>query len=152
MSQAKSIDVLIIGAGPAGASAAAALSEQGHRVVILEREKFPRYHIGGSLLPFCYEPLKRLGLIEKLKTSHFTKKYSVQFVSANGKASQPFYFFNRYDRETVAETWQVLRSEFDAMLVENARAKGAAILEEITVTSLLREGERVVGVRVRDKD
>src|SRR5215204_648044 len=132
MSQAKSIDVLIIGAGPAGASAAAALSEQGHRVVILEREKFPRYHIGESLLPFCYEPLKRLGLVEKLKASQFVKKYSVQFISPNGKASQPFYFFNRYDRETVAQTWQVLRSEFDHMLVENTRAKGAQVLEEMT--------------------
>src|SRR5436190_3403027 len=151
MSQAKSIDVLIIGAGPAGASAAAALSEQGHRVVILEREKFPRYHIGESLLPFCYEPLKRLGLVEKLKASHFVKKYSVQFISPNGRASQPFYFFNRYDRETVAQTWQILRSEFDEMLANNARAKGATLLEEMTVTSLLREGERVVGARARDK-
>ncbi|HEY0548322.1 MAG TPA: NAD(P)/FAD-dependent oxidoreductase [Verrucomicrobiae bacterium] len=151
MKASADIDVLIIGAGPAGSTAAALLAEHGHRVVVLEREKFPRYHIGESLLPFCYEPLKRLGLIEKLKASHFTKKYSVQFVSPNGKASQPFYFFNRYDRETVAQTWQVLRSEFDAMLVENARARGATILEEITVTSLLREGERVVGVRVREK-
>jgi flavin-dependent dehydrogenase len=151
MSEAKSIDILIIGAGPAGASAAAALSEQGHRVVILEREKFPRYHIGESLLPFCYEPLKRLGLIEKLKASHFVKKYSVQFISPNGKASQPFYFFNRYDRETVAQTWQILRSEFDEMLANNARAKGATLLEEMTVTSLLRDGERVVGARARDK-
>src|SRR5262245_49338499 len=101
------------------------------------------------MLPFCYEPLKRLGLIEKLKDSHFVKKYSVQFISPNGKASQPFYFFNRYDRETIAQTWQVLRSEFDAMLVENARTKGATILEGVTVTSLMREGERVVGVRTR---
>jgi flavin-dependent dehydrogenase len=151
MSQDKSIDVLIIGAGPAGASAAAALCEQGHHVVILEREKFPRYHIGESLLPFCYEPLKRLGLIEKLKASHFVKKYSVQFISPNGRASQPFYFFNRYDRETVAQTWQILRSEFDEMLANNARAKGATLLEEMTVTSLLRDGERVVGARARDK-
>ena len=148
----KPIDVLIIGAGPAGTSAAALLTEQGHRVLVLEREKFPRYHIGESMLPFCYEPLKRLGLIEKLKDSHFTKKYSVQFISPNGKASQPFYFFNRYDRDTIAQTWQVLRSEFDALLVENARARGATILEGVTVTSLLREGERVVGVRTRDED
>jgi flavin-dependent dehydrogenase len=146
-----SIDVLIIGAGPAGTSAAAVLAEQGHRVLVLEREKFPRYHIGESMLPFCYGPLKRLGLIEKLKDSHFVKKYSVQFISPNGKASQPFYFFNRYDRDTIAQTWQVLRSEFDAMLVENARTKGARILEGITVTSLLREGERVVGVQARDE-
>src|SRR5438045_6238931 len=145
-------DAVIIGAGPAGSAAATVLAEHGRRVLVLERETFPRYHVGESLLPFTFEPLKRLGMIEKMKASAFVKKYSVQFVSQSGKASQPFYFFNRYDRETVAQTWQVLRSEFDAMLVENARAKGAAILEEITVTSLLREGERVVGVRVRDKD
>jgi flavin-dependent dehydrogenase len=145
-------DVLIIGAGPAGASAAAVLAEKGHRVLVLERETFPRYHIGESLLPFCYGPLNRLGLIEKLKASHFVKKYSVQFVSPNGKASQPFYFFNRYDRETVAQTWQVLRSEFDEMLVNHARAKGATILEGVSVTALLRDGERVIGARTRSRD
>ena len=75
-----SSDVLIIGAGPAGTTAAAMLAERGHKVVVLEREKFPRYHIGESLLPFCYEPLKRLGLIDKLKASQFVKKYSVQFI------------------------------------------------------------------------
>jgi flavin-dependent dehydrogenase len=151
MTNQKPLDVLIIGAGPAGASAATVLAEKGHHVVVLEREKFPRYHIGESLLPFCYEPLRRLGLIEKLKASSFVKKYSVQFVSPNGKASQPFYFFDRYDRETVAQTWQVLRSEFDMLLTANARAKGATVLEGMTVTSLLREGERVIGVRACDE-
>src|SRR5882724_3199378 len=145
-------DVLIIGAGPAGSSSSALLAEKGHRVLVLEREKFPRYHIGESLLPFTYQPLQRLGLIDKMRQSAFVKKYSVQFVSPNGKASQPFYFFNRYDRETVAQTWQVLRSEFDLMLMENARVKGATVIEEVTVKELLKEHGRVVGARAQHKD
>src|SRR5947208_10627007 len=144
-------EVIIIGAGPAGCAAASILREHGHRVLVLEREKFPRYHVGESLLPFTFYPLQRLGLIEKMRQSHFIKKYSVQFVSPSGKASQPFYFFTRYN-EDVAQTWQVLRSEFDQMLVENARAKGATVLEQVTVTKLLREGERVVGVEAQRAD
>src|SRR5438552_13411037 len=142
-------EVLIIGAGPAGSSAAAVLAEHGHRVLLLEREKFPRYHIGESLLPFTFYPLQRLGLIETMRQSAFIKKYSVQFISQSGKASQPFYFFNRYDRETVGQTWQVLRSEFDLMLMENARAKGAKVLEEVTVKEFLQDGERIAGVRAQ---
>jgi flavin-dependent dehydrogenase len=143
-------DALIIGAGPAGSAAAAILAEKGRRALVLEREKFPRYHVGESLLPFTFYPLHRLGLIDKMRRSAFVKKYSVQFVSANGKASQPFYFFNRYDRETVAQTWQVLRSEFDQMLVENAREKGATVLEQVTVTRLLEENGLVIGVAAKD--
>jgi len=124
----------------------------GHRVLVLEREKFPRYHIGESLLPFTYQPLKRLGLVDRMKKSAFVKKYSVQFVSPSGRASLPFYFFNRYDRETVAQTWQVLRSEFDQMLMENARVKGAEVKEETKVLELLREGDRVVGARAQAKN
>lgn len=146
------LDVLILGAGPSGSSAAALLAEKGHRVLVLEREKFPRYHIGESLLPFTYQPLQRLGLIDRMKKSAFVKKYSVQFVSPSGRASLPFYFFNRYDRESIAQTWQVLRSEFDQMLLENARAKGAEVREEITVKELIWEDGRVLGVRAQDKD
>ncbi len=145
-------DVLIIGAGPAGSAASALLAEMGHRVLVLEGEKFPRYHIGESLLPFTFHPLQRLGLLDKMRQSAFVKKYSAQFISPSGKASQPFYFFTRYDRDTVAQTWQVLRSEFDLMLMDNARAKGAAVLEEIIVTGLLKEGDRVVGVRAQGQD
>jgi flavin-dependent dehydrogenase len=146
------IDVLVLGAGPAGATVSALLAEQGRRVLVLEREKFPRYHIGESLLPFTYHPLKRLGLIERMKQSAFVKKYSVQFVSPSGRASLPFYFFNRYDRDSVAQTWQVLRSEFDQMLLDNARAKGASVREETTVTELVWEGSRVVGARAQTRD
>src|SRR5204863_587076 len=131
-------DALIIGGGPCGAATGAILGEHGHRALILEREKFPRYHIGESLLPFTYHPLQRLGLIEKMRQSAFIKKYSVQFVSPSGKASQPFYFFNRYDQD-VAQTWQVLRSEFDLIVLNNARAQGARVMEETTVREFIRE-------------
>src|SRR6266536_3353394 len=151
MKNSSDCDVLIIGAGPAGSAAAALLAETGHRVLVLEREKFPRYHVGESLLPFTFQPLERLGLIERMRQSAFVKKYSVQFVSPSGKASEPFYFFNRYDRDTIAQTWQVLRSEFDQVLLENARDKGATVLEETAVTSLLQKGHRVVGVRARNQ-
>jgi flavin-dependent dehydrogenase len=127
MNTSDPFDTIVIGAGPAGSTAAALLAEQGSRVLVLEREKFPRYHIGESLLPFTCFPLKRLGLLDRMRQSEFVKKYSVQFISSSGKASQPFYFSTRYEAG-VAQTWQVLRSEFDLMLMENARAEGATVL------------------------
>ena len=147
-----SYDVIIIGGGPSGASAAAILGEYGHRVLVLEREKFPRYHVGESMIPFTFQPMQRLGLVDMMKKSVFQKKFSVQFVAPNGKASQPFYFYNRYDRETVAQTWQVLRSEFDALLLDHARKRGAEVRHEVTVKELIwekAETERVVGVRAQ---
>jgi flavin-dependent dehydrogenase len=147
----KNWDAIVIGGGPAGSSVSAILAEYGHRVLVLEREKFPRYHIGESLIPFTYQPLERLGLIPLMKKSGFVKKYSVVFISRSGRASEPFYFFTRYDRESVAQTWQVLRSEFDQILMDNARSKGAKVAEEVTVKELLREGDRVVGVRAQLK-
>ena len=151
MSQNGQFDALLIGAGPSGSTAAALLAEHGHNVLLIEREKFPRYHIGESLLPFTFEPLKRLGLIERMRASAFIKKYSVQFISTSGRASQPFYFNTRYD-DDVAQTWQVLRSEFDQMLLDHARDKGANVVEETEVLELLRDGDRVTGVRVRQSD
>jgi len=146
-------DVIIIGGGPAGAATGSLLAEYGHRVLILEREKFPRYHVGESLIPFTFGPLERLGLVERMKASHFQKKYSVMFVQPDGKRSQPFYFHTRYDINTVAQTWQVLRSEFDEMLLRHAAEHGAEVREECTVTALLRDAdEAVTGVTVKNAD
>jgi flavin-dependent dehydrogenase len=144
-------DAVLIGGGPSGSCAAAILAEYRHRVLILEKAKFPRYHIGESLIPFTFGPLERIGMIPKMKASHFVKKYSVTFVQPDGRRSQPFYFFTRYDRETVAQTWQVLRSEFDQMLLDNAREKGAEVREETNVNRLLIENGKVVGVEATDK-
>lgn len=146
-------DVLIIGGGPAGASTAAILAEHGHKVLVLEREKFPRYHIGESLIPFTYGPLKRLGVIPKMKSSGFTKKFSVSFVQPDGRKSVPFYFHTRYDIDTIAQTWQVTRAEFDVMMLDNAREKGAEVREETTVTKLLKnDSGRVIGVEIQDRE
>jgi flavin-dependent dehydrogenase len=149
--ETESYDAVLIGGGPGGSCVGAILGEYGHRVLILEREKFPRYHIGESLIPFTFGPLERIGMIPKMKASHFVKKYSVTFVQPDGRRSQPFYFFNRYDRETVAQTWQVLRAEFDQMLLANAREKGAEVREETTVNRLLMDGDRVLGVEATDR-
>jgi flavin-dependent dehydrogenase len=151
MKMSDTADAIIIGGGPSGSCASAILAEYGHRVIVIEREKFPRYHIGESLIPFTFGPLERLGMIPKMKASHFVRKFSVTFVQPDGRRSQPFYFFNRYDRETVAQTWQVLRSEFDQMLLDNAREKGAEVREETTVNRLLMDGDRVAGVEVTDR-
>lgn len=149
--RSEEFEAILIGGGPAGSCAASILAEHGHNVLVIEREKFPRYHIGESLIPFTFGPLERIGMIPKMRASTFVKKYSVTFVQPDGRRSQPFYFFNRYDRQTVAQTWQVLRSEFDLMLLDNAREKGAVVREETTVNRLLMEGDRVVGVEVTEK-
>ena len=75
-------------------------------------------------------------MLDKMKQSAFTKKYSVQFVSPDGRASVPFYFHTHLEHEA-AQTWQVLRSEFDQLMLDNAREKGAVVHEETTV----REGD-----------
>jgi flavin-dependent dehydrogenase len=87
-----------------------------------------------------------------MRASAFQKKYSVSFVQPDGRQSAPFYFHTRYDRNTIAQTWQVLRSDFDQMLVDHARERGVEVLEELTVTRLLKEDDRVTGIEVKDKD
>jgi len=93
----KNYDAIVVGAGPAGSSTAALLAKKGHDVLVVEKEKFPRYHVGESLMPFCYFPLERLGLVDTLMESANPRKYCVQFVRQDGFLSQPFYFFQHFD-------------------------------------------------------
>ena len=97
-------EAIVIGGGPAGSTAGALLAEKGHATVILEKEKFPRYHIGESLMPFCYFTLERLGVVDKLMESACPRKYCVQFVRQDGSLSQPFYFFQHMDHPA-STTW-----------------------------------------------
>ena len=147
-------DAIVIGAGPAGTSAAAVLAEHGRRVVVLERERESLYRIGESLIPFCWHPLNRLGLVDEIRGSGFVvEKNSVQFVGLRGNVSKPFYFFQHTDHPC-ARTWQVVRRDFDRLLRRNAEDKGADLRFGVTVKGLLEDDEarRVVGVSVADED
>jgi flavin-dependent dehydrogenase len=147
----ETFDVIVIGGGPSGATAAALLAEKGRSVVVLEKEKFPRYHVGESLMPFCYFTLQRLGVLDEMEKHSFVKKHSVQFVTKDGRVSEPFYFFQHLDHPA-ATTWQVERSVFDEMLLRNAEAKGAEVREETMVRKFLYDGKTVTGVLARGSD
>ena len=144
-------DTIVIGGGPGGSTVATLVAEQGHRVLLLEREAEPTFKIGESLIPATYWTFKRLGMLEKLRTSHFPQKYSVQFYSRTGKASMPFYFFQTNPHES-AVTWQVLRSEFDEMLLDNAKEKGVEICRGASVREVLFDGDTATGVAVQNTD
>jgi flavin-dependent dehydrogenase len=150
-SPAPAYDVVVVGGGPAGSTVSTLVAGRGIRTAVFERERFPRFHIGESLIPETYWVLKRLGMLEKMQRSRFVKKYSVQFVNATGKLSAPFYFWDNKPHEC-SQTWQVVRSEFDQMMLENAREHGVDAHEGVHVLDVLFEGERAVGVRIKDAD
>jgi flavin-dependent dehydrogenase len=139
----------VIGGGPAGSTVSTLIAQRGHRVAVFERERFPRFHIGESLIPETYWVLQRLNMLPKMHRSPFIKKYSVQFVNALGRQSAPFYFRDNKPHEC-SQTWQVVRSEFDTMMLDNAREHGVDAHEGVHVLDVLFEDDRAVGVRIRD--
>jgi flavin-dependent dehydrogenase len=146
-----SAEVIVIGGGPAGSTVSTLLAQQGHKVKLFERERFPRFHIGESLIPETYWVLKRLKMLDKMKASHFVKKYSVQFVNAQGKLSAPFYFWDNKPHEC-SQTWQVVRSEFDLMMLRNAQEQGVEVHEATRVLDVLFDQGRATGVRIQKED
>jgi flavin-dependent dehydrogenase len=144
-------DVVVIGGGPAGATSSTLIAQRGYRVQLFEREHFPRFHIGESLIPETYWVLKRLNMLEKMRASPFIKKYSVQFVGSSGRLSEPFYFMEHKPHEC-SQTWQVLRSEFDKLMLDNAREHGVDVHEGVRVLEVLFEGDRAVGIRIQEED
>jgi len=134
-------DVAIIGGGPAGSTAATLLARAGHRVIVLEREKFPRFHIGESLLPFSMQTFDRLGVREKLDRT-FLPKYGGEIVAACGSKGVKFYFKDGF-RSRRDRAYQVTRSEFDKLLLDHSRENGAEVREETSVEGITFGDDRV---------
>ncbi|MBW2277584.1 MAG: tryptophan 7-halogenase, partial [Deltaproteobacteria bacterium] len=140
-------DVVVVGGGPAGAATATLVAAQGHDVVLLERSTEPQFKVGESLIPATYWSLERLGVLDRMRSSPFTRKHSVQFYTGSGEATAPF-FFHEVSAHESSQTWQVLRSEFDQLLLDNAAERGVEVRRGEAVREILLDGERAVGVRV----
>lgn len=125
-------DVAIIGGGPAGSTAATLLARAGRRVVILERDKFPRFKIGESLLPFSMKAFSRLGLQEKFLRAGFMEKFGGEMCGACSEEGVKFYFKDGFASQT-DRAFQVTRAAFDKLLIDHARENGAEVREETTV-------------------
>ena len=134
-------DVAIIGGGPAGSTAAALLALQGRRVIVLEREKFPRFHIGESLLPYSLTAFDRLGIRAQLEAGAMPK-HGGEIATACGQRAVKFYFKDGF-RLRHHSAYQVERSEFDKMLLDRARETGAEVREETAVEALACDADGV---------
>lgn len=131
------VDVLVIGAGPAGTVAASIINQKGYKVKIVERELFPRFVIGESLLPRCMEALEDAKLIDAIKAKGFQQKFGAKFV--RGKEICDFNFSDQF---STGWTWtyQVPRADFDKTLADEVQRMGVEVAYETTVTDIKFEG------------
>ncbi len=138
-------DVLVIGGGPGGSTAATMLARKGHQVVLLERAHFPRDHIGESLLPSSMPVLEELGVLPALQQAGFLLKWGATMVWGREKTPWSWYF--RETNRKYPHTYQVWRPHFDQLLLDNSRAHGVEVREGHTVREVVFEDGRAVGVR-----
>jgi flavin-dependent dehydrogenase len=143
-----SYDAIVIGGGPGGSSVATALSRRGRRVLVLERERFPRFHVGESLLPFSLPIFERLGVAEKIRAHGFQEKFGAFFWNESNGTVRPVVFAEARDPNH-PKAYQVKRAEFDELLLRHSASCGAQVREGVSVDEVLLEGGRAVGVRAR---
>jgi len=148
-------EVLIVGGGPGGSTTAALLAKRGRKVIVLERDRLPRFHIGESLLPSSTPVLQELGLFDELDRM-FIRKYGARFLDDGlgvdgGPSAMARYEFSGAFPPAIPHAWEVTRAEFDNLLLRTAQKLGAEVREGWRVKSAIREDDgesRVLGVEV----
>ena len=145
MATAQQFDVIVIGGGPGGTSSATYLAQRGRRVLLIEKDVFPRFHIGESLLPSCWDQFEELGVTDEMQEAEFMVKKGVQFALFESRAFviRPSEFPQYFPR---GNTLHVDRARFDDILLENARRSGVEIRQPWTVHQVCFDGDRAVGV------
>jgi halogenation protein CepH len=142
-------EIVVIGGGPGGSTAATMLARAGHAVRLLERERFPRAHVGESLLPASMPILAELGVADAVAAAGFERKWGATMVW--GTSPEPWSWYFRETNTTHPHAYQVWRPTFDAILLDNARAAGVEVRERARVTEILTDGDAVRGVRWIDE-
>src|SRR5688572_27128999 len=142
-------DVIVVGGGPAGSAVAARLARLGRRVLLFEKERFPRFHIGESLLPCSVSLLRELGAMPALERADFLPKYAAEFVTPDGSQRQRYAFAEGLI-DGAPSAFEVDRAEFDAVLLEHARTEGADVFEQHQVVKFRADLSDGVEVTVRD--
>ncbi|SUZ75307.1 uncharacterized protein METZ01_LOCUS28161 [marine metagenome] len=137
-------DIVVIGGGPAGSAAATMLARKGWQVTVLEREQFPRDHVGESLLPASIPVLEELGALPAVESAGFLPKHGATMVWGSGDAPWSWYFKETSKR--YPHSYQVWRPQFDQILLDNAKAEGVTVLEGHKVTEVIFDGDEAVGV------
>jgi geranylgeranyl reductase family protein len=144
-------DVIVVGGGPSGSAVATRLAQRGHRVLLLEKERFPRFHIGESMLPCSMPLIEQLGAMPRLEAAQFLPKYAAEFVTADGSLRRRYAFADGLVKGP-GSAFEVDRSEFDKLLLDNAAEHGVTVREGEQVASFELDRARGVDVTARAED